>query len=98
MSDIFNQSTFGFEDSDTDVIDEVINQAKVILFNDEIHSFDDVIIQLIKAINCSTDRAELLAYEVHNKGKAVVFSGDMHECLRVSSILDEIALLTQIEF
>ncbi len=98
MSDIFEPSTYGYEDSDTDVIDEVINQSKVILFNDEIHSFDDVIIQLIKAIKCPTDTAELLAYEVHNKGKAVVFSGDMHECLKVSSILEEIALLTQIEF
>ncbi len=91
-------SPFEFEDSDTDVIDDVVNAAKVILFNDEIHSFDDVIIQLIKAIKCSAERAEQLAFEVHNSGKAVVYSGDMQECIKVSSILEEIALMTQIEY
>ncbi len=93
-----NISPFEFEDSSTDVMDDVVNSAKVILFNDEIHSFDDVIIQLIKAIKCTTEKAELFAFEVHNRGKAVVYSGDMIECIKVSSVLEEIALSTQIEF
>lgn len=71
--------------------------ARVILFNDEVHSFDDVIIQLIKAISCTPDRAEEYAWEVHNIGKASVFEGELHECLKVSSILEEIDLHTQIE-
>jgi len=69
---------------------------KVILFNDDHHTFDEVIFQLIKAISCSFERARSLAFEVHVKGKAIVFEGDLPMCLRVTSILEEIALHTQI--
>ncbi|MEW6652102.1 MAG: ATP-dependent Clp protease adaptor ClpS [Bacteroidota bacterium] len=69
---------------------------KVVLFNDDFHSFDEVIIQLIKAIKCSFDAARNLAFEAHVKGKAIVFNGPLNECLKVSSILEEIALHTQI--
>ncbi|MCS7052891.1 MAG: ATP-dependent Clp protease adaptor ClpS [Ignavibacterium sp.] len=70
--------------------------SRVILYNDDWHSFDEVIAQLIKAIKCSYEKARSLTFEVHVKGKAVVFEGDLPECLRVSSILEEIALHTQI--
>lgn len=72
--------------------------SKVILFNDEEHTFEEVTAQIIKAINCSLAEAESLTWEVHSKGKACVFTGEMHECLRVSSILEEIQLHTQIEY
>lgn len=69
---------------------------KVILYNDDHHTFDEVIVQLIKAIHCSFEEARDFAFEVHVKGKAIVFTGQMPECLKVSSILEEIALHTQI--
>lgn len=71
--------------------------SRVILFNDNWHSFDEVIDQLIKAISCSMEQAEEFAWEVHNKGKAAVYEGEMAECLKVSEVLEEIALHTQIE-
>jgi ATP-dependent Clp protease adaptor protein ClpS len=77
---------------------DVATSARVILYNDEWHTFDEVIDQIIKAIKCSMDRAESLTWEVHTKGKACVFDGDMRECLRVSSVLEEIDLRTQIEY
>ncbi len=70
---------------------------RVILFNDDWHTFDEVITQLIKAINCSFKKARALAFEVHVKGKAVVYSGTPEKCLKVSSVLEEISLHTQIE-
>jgi ATP-dependent Clp protease adaptor protein ClpS len=70
---------------------------KVILFNDDIHTFDEVIAQLIKATGCPTVRAEALAWEVHTTGKAMCFEGSLGECLRVSGVLEEIGLHTQIE-
>lgn len=90
-------------DEDIDVLDveDVENitafPCKVILFNDEIHTFEEVTFQIIKATKCSIDKAEALTWEVHSKGKAVVFSGEMNECLQVSGVLEEIALSTQIE-
>ncbi len=71
--------------------------ATVILFNDEIHTFDEVIEQLIKALRCNTTKAEALTWEVHNSGKAAVYKGEMSACLKVNSVLEEIALHTQIE-
>lgn len=71
--------------------------SRVILFNDEWHSFDEVIEQIIKATGCNYDKAEDLTWEVHNAGKAMVYEGDMGECLRVSNVLEEIMLRTQIE-
>jgi ATP-dependent Clp protease adaptor protein ClpS len=85
------------EQQDTE--DEVTTQepAKVILFNDEVHTFDEVISQLMKAVRCTQHKAEALAMEVHNNGKAVVFSGEILRCMEVSHILEEIKLMTQIE-
>jgi ATP-dependent Clp protease adaptor protein ClpS len=71
--------------------------AKVILFNDEVHTFDEVITQIIKAIRCSQGKAEALTWEVHNTGRAVVYTGELARCVQVSSVLEEIQLMTQIE-
>ncbi len=98
MSKVLMSNTETFDQPEVGVIDGIDLVAKVILFNDDVHSFDEVIEQLIKAINCTYERAESLAFEVHNKGKACVYDGDLNECLRVSAILEEIALHTQIEY
>ena len=71
--------------------------AKVILFNDNVHTFDEVITQLIKATGCSTAQAQGLANEVHTRGKAMVYEGEVADCVRVSGVLEEIALHTQVE-
>ena len=83
------------EDSNKDVV--VQEPAKVILFNDEVHSFEEVIGQIIKATGCDIHKAEALTWEVHFNGKAVVYSGEMIRCLQVSHVLEEIQLMTQIE-
>lgn len=80
-----------------EVQEEVETSWRVILFNDEVHSFDEVINQIIKATGCSKSRAVELTNEVHFKGKANVYQGSFMECLRVSGILQEIALITEIE-
>ena len=71
-------------------------KSKVILYNDDWHSFDEVIVQIIKAIKCTFAEASKKAFETHVKGKSVIFSGEFNDCLRVSSVLEEIALHTQI--
>ena len=71
--------------------------SRVILFNDDWHTFEEVIAQIIKATKCSFIEARDKTFEVHVSGKAVVYSGEMADCLRVSGILEEILLHTQIE-
>jgi ATP-dependent Clp protease adaptor protein ClpS len=90
-----DQQTVSDVTSNSDV--SIQTPAKVILFNDEIHTFEEVIGQLIKALKCDTVRAEALTWEVHNSGKAAVFEGPMDQCMKVSGVLEEIGLHTQIE-
>lgn len=86
---------------ETDTLDEtdvlVQQPAKVVLFNDEVHTFDEVIGQIIKATGYDITKAEAITWQVHNAGKAVVYEGEMTRCVQISSILEEIELMTQIE-
>ena len=93
-------------DSDTleilepEVIDSTTStlSAKCILFNDEWHSFEEVIEQIIKATKCSFEKAERHTMEVHFNGKSVVYTGDLSRALSVSTVLEEISLRTNVEF
>jgi ATP-dependent Clp protease adaptor protein ClpS len=68
-----------------------------LLFNDEVHSFDEVILQIQKATGCSLERAAQLTLQVHQKGKAAVYFGPKAKCEKVAAILGQIGLTTQIE-
>ncbi len=70
--------------------------SKVVLYNDDWHTFDEVIFQLLRLSDCTFEKARGYAFEVHVKGKVIVYNGDMKDCLTVSSVLEEIALNTQI--
>lgn len=70
---------------------------RLILYDDDIHTFDEVINQLIKALGCSRSKAEELTYKVHFEGKALVFEGSFEECLKINGVLQEIQLITEIK-
>lgn len=70
--------------------------ARVMLYNDEWHFFEEVIFQIMKATGCTFEKAEEITLEVHHQGKSIVYTGEMKECLKVSGVLEEIALHTQI--
>ena len=81
-----------------EALEERIDQPwRVILFNDEIHTFEEVIFQLVKATGCTFDQAERHAWTVHTAGKDCVFDGEFEDCFRVQGVLREIGLITQIE-
>lgn len=92
MGDILTQT-------EEEVIDETKTQepAKAILFNDEEHTFEEVIAQIMKATACDLPKAEALTLEVHYTGKACVFTGELVKCLQVTGVLEEIELMTQVE-
>ena len=69
----------------------------VVLFNDEVHAFDEVVIQVMRAAGCSLQRAAEVTLQAHTAGKADAYAGPFEECLRVGSVLGEIGLLTEIK-
>jgi ATP-dependent Clp protease adaptor protein ClpS len=70
---------------------------KVILYNDESHSMDEVVMQIMIAIHCDTSTAYNIMMKAHNNGSAIVYTGHKEKCELVSSILEEIRLGTKVE-
>lgn len=68
----------------------------VILYNDEIHTFDEVIYQVQKATRVSLKTAFEITLEAHTMGKAVCFRGALPDCEKVVGILREIQLQVEI--
>jgi ATP-dependent Clp protease adapter protein ClpS len=75
----------------------VIEPWNVILLNDDWHTFDEVILQLVKALKCSPHKASEIALEAHTTGDAVCYSGPKERCEHVAFILEEIELGVSIE-
>jgi ATP-dependent Clp protease adapter protein ClpS len=75
----------------------IIEPWNVILLNDDWHTFDEVITQLIKATGCSPDKAAEIAWEAHTNGEAVCYTGPKERCEHVANILEEIALGVRLE-
>jgi ATP-dependent Clp protease adaptor protein ClpS len=71
--------------------------SKVFLFNCECHTFEEVIIQLLKAVPGMTrPLAEELAWRVHTTGLAEVYRGGATDCDRVAKVLGETGLIVQV--
>jgi ATP-dependent Clp protease adaptor protein ClpS len=76
---------------------ELGNPWQVVLFNDEEHSFDEVILQIQKATGYALEKAFELTMRVHHNGKALICVGDKEKCEKVGAILRQIQLIVQIE-
>jgi ATP-dependent Clp protease adaptor protein ClpS len=69
----------------------------VILFNDEYHTFEAVIVQVQKATGCSPGEAFQITYTAHTHGQAVAYVGDKPQCDQVAKVLREIDLRVELE-
>lgn len=57
------------------VAEEVVKQNEIVLFNDDVNTFDHVIECLIHACEHTPEQAEQCAIIVHYKGKCTVKTG-----------------------
>jgi ATP-dependent Clp protease adaptor protein ClpS len=64
----------------------------VILYNDDYHSPDEVIMQVQKATGCSLEKAVAIMLEAHTTGRAIAYTGTEEECERVAGVLRQIRL------
>ena len=67
---------------------------KTVMFNDDIHSFDEVIEQVMKATHCSYSEARRYTHIAHTNGSATVFKGTQKKCEAVAKVLGDIHLRT----
>jgi ATP-dependent Clp protease adaptor protein ClpS len=64
----------------------------VILYNDDYHSFDEVVHQLMLATGCGVEKAVRVMLEAHTRGRAIAHTGTESECERAAGILRAIRL------
>eukprot|EP01147_Barroeca_monosierra_P007907 gene7907-697_t len=67
-----------------------------ILYNDEVHTFDEVIHQLRRAVSCDAELARIWANYVDVEGRAIVKIGSEAHCIKAAGKLTEIHLNCQV--
>ena len=70
---------------------------KLIVYNDDVNTFDWVIDSFVKVLKHSTEQAEQLSYLIHFKGKATVKSGSKKELKPLKDALLDRGLSAVIE-
>ena len=89
MDNSFVMSTKEKIKEELDVAELESNQNQIILYNDEVNTFDHVINTLIYACEHTPEQAEQCSLIVHNKGKCIVKTGSYDELKpRCSMLLD----------
>jgi len=68
--------TKGLEQEDVDVLTDVTSPYTLIVWNDEVNTFEWVIETLIAVCGHSEEQAEQCAYIIHFQGKYAVKKGD----------------------
>lgn len=64
---------------DIDVLEKEVNLHEIILFNDDVNTFDFVIDCLTEICDHTAEQAEQCALLVHYKGKCAVKTGEYDE-------------------
>ena len=86
---------------ETFTLDEILSALKtvhrLILWNDEVNSFDHVIYCLIKYLDYNKTQAQKIADKVHNDGKCAVLEGSFTEMEVYRKILQQEGLTVSIE-
>tara|TARA_R110000851_G_scaffold19429_1_gene59823 strand:+ start:6158 stop:6484 length:327 start_codon:yes stop_codon:yes gene_type:complete len=81
-------------------IDELIgelNGVSIVLYNDDVNTFEFVMLCLIKFCNHIPTQAEQCVHLVHNKGKCQVKSGSYTDLEPIYNALSNATLTVQIE-
>jgi len=74
---IWNNNTQ--ESEETEVLVDTDTGSAIILYNDDVNTFDHVIYCLIKYCKHTEEQAEQCTWLVHFKGKCTVKTGDLKE-------------------
>ena len=64
---------------ETDVAEKEANEHQIVLFNDDVNTFDHVIDSLVSVCEHTPEQAEQCATLVHYKGKCTVKSGEFKD-------------------
>ena len=81
---------------DEDVLIKDVEKHQIILYNDDVNTFQHVIETLVKVCKHTYQQAEQCAYIVHFSGKCVVKTGSLEELVPICSALLDAGLSAEI--
>ena len=70
---------------------------RLILWNDDVNSFDHVIYCMMKYLDYSEAQSEKIAWKVHNEGKCAVLEGSFNEMEIYRKILQQEGLSVTVD-
>lgn len=79
------------------VLDDVTDQNKLVLYNDDVNTFDFVIDSLIEICKHTLEQAQQCTFLIHYKGKCTVKTGSMEELLPMHKKLLSRSLTSEIQ-
>jgi ATP-dependent Clp protease adaptor protein ClpS len=94
--ELFKMSTKRKEKESVDVLEKEELQHELVLFNDEVNTFDFVIDSLISVCEHTDEQAHQCTLIVHYKGKCVVKTGELSDLKPRCSKLLELGLSAEI--
>ena len=85
------------KESEVELLTQVEREHEIILYNDDINTFDHVINSLVAYCEHTFEQAEQCAYIVHYSGKCAVKSGSYEELEPICRKLLEVQLSAEIQ-
>ena len=81
----------------TTTINDLLNEKKLVLYNDNHNSFQYVMLALSSVLNYTLEQSEQIALIVHNKGKAIIKTGEYLNLKNYYEQLKQLDLTLKIE-
>ena len=82
---------------ETDVLTATEDPCQLIVWNDEVNTFEWVIECFMQVLQHASEQAEQLALIIHNKGKATVKSGTKKDLIPLCEALLDRGLSAEVE-
>ena len=83
-------------ENEIEILELLNSQKSILLYNDEVNTFDHVIDSLCKYCDHDTVQAEQCAWIVHNNGKCMVKKGSYEELKPICNALTDEGLSAKI--
>lgn len=83
--------------SKSSVLDQLVEQKDLIVYNDDFNTFDFVIESLIKVCKHGKIQAEQCTHIIHHKGKCQVKRGELKDLVLMCTALLERGISAEIE-
>lgn len=93
MSTETKEETFTLEE----ILSSLKTSHRLILWNDDVNTFDHVIHCMVKYLDYSETQAEKIAWEVHTKGKCAILEGSYTEMEIYRKILQQEGLTVSVD-